>query len=111
MILESQTVRAETLNMKRNKTPTRPRYSVFFLQISQTKRLERFLSKAKTIFMPKELVCKEKLRKLCQSWLQENTRDRQNVMTLYLKLGKMKDKEELISILMVPRTVGRSKVV
>lgn len=61
--------------------------------------------------MPKELVCKEILRKLCQSWLQENTRDRQNVITLYLKLCKMKDKEELIRILIVHRTVGRSKVV
>lgn len=61
--------------------------------------------------MPKELVCKEKLRKLCQSWLQENTRDRQNVMTLYIQLCKMKDKEELIRILIVHRTVGRSKAV
>lgn len=32
-------------------------------------------------------------------------------MTLYLKLCKMKDRKELIGILMVPRTVGRSKTV
>jgi len=43
--------------------------------------------------MPEELVCKEKLRERCHSWLQENTRDRENVMTLYLKVCRMKDRE------------------
>lgn len=32
-------------------------------------------------------------------------------MMLYLKLHKIKDREELIRILMAPRMVGKSKIV
>lgn len=38
--------------------------------------------------MPEEVVCKEKLREQCHSWLQEKTRDRENMTSLYLKLCK-----------------------
>lgn len=39
------------------------------------------------------------------------TKDRENMMTPYLTLCKMKDSEELARILMVHRTIGRSKII
>jgi len=57
------------------------------------------------------LFLRKEIEELCHSWLKENTQDRENIVTLYLTLREMKNSEELARILMVPRTIGRTKII